>query len=73
MCEFLTIVILFLYEVNLCVSACYDDDDDDDDEKKKNAGIDANTKCNSTYALTNEVLSKRVQGYTQEHANKCCR
>ena len=42
MCEFLTIVILFLYEVNLCVSACYDDDDDDD-EKKKNAGIDANT------------------------------
>ena len=24
------------------------------------------------YALTNEVLSKRVQGYTQDHADKCC-
>ena len=24
------------------------------------------------YALTNEVLSKRLQGYTQEHADKCC-
>ena len=24
------------------------------------------------YALTNEVLSKRVQGNTQEHADKCC-
>ena len=31
-----------------------------------------NAKCNSTYALTNEVLSKRVQGNTQEHADKCC-
>ena len=30
------------------------------------------TKCNSMYALTNEVLSKRLQGYTQEHADKCC-
>ena len=30
------------------------------------------TKCNSVYALTKEVLSKRFQGYTQEDADKCC-
>ena len=55
-----------------------DHHDYDDEQKKYTTNTDTctdtttNTKGISIGVLTNEVLSKRLQGYTQDHADKCC-